>query len=310
MPEPILVKLQSPLGLIVAGAVAFGGLACASKPTTARLPPQTMTPSAPPEQPAPVPVSSDETPTRETEPKQVAIDADGVTTEDDGLTVVISEELPPEVARRRTLVEAAAAERERRKNSISTPLVITDKNLHEWARGQLTESEVVSKPEEDPGADAGASTGANASDREGSAATEAPDVDSDDPEGYWRRRVLEARMNWRNSALEIDHLENRIEGLRTRFYEEDDPYYRDNQVKPSWDRAIDRLEEARDAAREFEREVATILDDGRRAGALPGWLREGLKLEPDLDLDETEGPEPPSEYVIGEPRIAKDPDNK
>ena len=36
-------------------------------------------------------------------------------------------------------------------------------------------------------------------------------------------------------------------------------------------------------------EVAAFLEEGRRAGALPGWLREGIELEPEPVLVEVDG---------------------
>ena len=70
---------------------------------------------------------------------------------------------------------------------------------------------------------------------------------------------------------------------------------RDGQVKPDWDHALADLEEARYRAARGAEEVATFLEEGRRAGALPGWLREGAELEPEPVLETTDGTQPGNE---------------
>jgi hypothetical protein len=79
---------------------------------------------------------------------------------------------------------------------------------------------------------------------------------------------------------EIADLERDADGLRRRFYAESDPYVRDTRVKPDWDRVLDRIREMREAAERRRRELVEHLEEGRRAGAMPGWLREGIELEP------------------------------
>lgn len=272
---------------------------CASAPKTDRLPPQTMSSSPAPEVPeAEVEAregsaerAASEVDPRETVPGDPAVDRPGG---GDGLTVVIEDGGAAE-DRRRTLVEAAAAERERRKSSGRQIAVITNENLKDYATGQLTESEVVTVPSE----------------VEGDPATAAGDTGSADSEAYWRGRVLRARMSWAEAVEEIAHLDAKIAELRQRFYAEEDPYYRDSRIKPSWDRALDRLEEAKASAETHREEVRAILDEGRKAGALPGWLREGLELEPHIEEREaTQGPVAPGEYEPGEPQVAKDPDGR
>ena len=67
---------------------------------------------------------------------------------------------------------------------------------------------------------------------------------------------------------------------RIRFYAEDDPYVRDGRIKPEWDRALDRLESGRREIDDARAAIDLALEEGRRAGAEPGWLLEGLELEP------------------------------
>jgi hypothetical protein len=165
-----------------------------------------------------------------------------------------------------TLVEAARAERERRQTSDQPAIVITNKNLAEFATGELTISDA---PEtEDVEAAAGVSPAA---------------IELAEDEAYWRRRAREIRIEWREAVESIPEAESRVAELRMAFYREDDGFYRDQEIKPAWDKALRDLDEARLQAVEKEKELELFLESGRRSGALPGWLREGIELEPVME---------------------------
>lgn len=159
------------------------------------------------------------------------------------------------------LAAAARAERERRATAAPPVAVIDDKNLAEHGKGQkLT---VVAETPTTP-------TAASA-DRAAAA---------EQDEAYWRRRGLEIRQRWRDAVDRSVRLQSESESLRRRFYSADDPYVRDGQIKPEWDRTLDELQRSRREAETSVSELERFLDDGRRAGALPGWLREGAEIEP------------------------------
>jgi hypothetical protein len=170
-----------------------------------------------------------------------------------------------------TLVDAARAERERRAHAAPSAIVITDKNLKQHATGQLT----VARP------------GKKAAD------TAEPEPVRD--EQYWRSKALEIRLRWRKAADDVKELETSSNGWRRRFYAENDPNVRNAQIKPEWDRVLDRLEEARAEVETSKKELAEFLEEGRTAGALPGWLREGVDQEPQ------EEPEPSNTHKVIEP---------
>jgi hypothetical protein len=206
---------------------------------------------------------------------------------------------------------AAAAREERRRHGDRSVGELTDKNLAEVAsQGTLTYATVA--------ADADASTGEQAPGREGGAeGTEVPEAgapaesgptaaaaadvgaaDAECGETCWRRRARELRRAWSEAAGEIEELEAEVADLRWRFYATDDPYQRDSQIKPAWDRAIDRLRRTREEAERYRERVGELMEEGRRSGALPGWLREGVELEPEGEsqeesTDPTEPIEPP-----------------
>jgi hypothetical protein len=174
--------------------------------------------------------------------------------------VVIEEGEPPAPAAK-ALGEVAAAERERRRLAGPPALVIDNKNLARYATGNLTTSErqVAENPPPPPPPNG-----------------VAPLQD----ETYWRERVHGLREQWALAVDAIGELEARAANLRTRFYAQDDPYVRDGEIKPAWDRALDNLRAARERARSFEEQLSIALEEGRAAGALPGWLRDGIELEP------------------------------
>ena len=108
-------------------------------------------------------------------------------------------------------------------------------------------------------------------------------------EQYWRSEALQIRTAWREAFDSLADLEEQAAKLRNDFYAADDPFYRDRQIKPAWDRVLDKIEEAERTILESQRELEELMEDGRRSGALPGWLREGIELEPDPPEPEEDG---------------------
>ncbi|HLX10550.1 MAG TPA: hypothetical protein VKY89_22060 [Thermoanaerobaculia bacterium] len=162
-----------------------------------------------------------------------------------------------------TLAQAAKAERERKSESTPTRIVINNKTLHRYAKGgQLTVA--APKKETAPAAPAGTAAA----------------VGGEHGEAYWRGRALEIRQRWRKAADRIKELEQDVSEWRRRFYAQDDPYVRDGQIKPAWDRALDELRESRKTVQDAKKQLVDFLEEGRVAGALPGWLREGIDQEP------------------------------
>ena len=199
---------------------------------------------------------------------------------------VVIEPAEPEAGSEPTLAEAALRERQRRAAAGQPIAVITDANLQEHAVGQLTFME-------DEAAESAESPAEGTAD--GEATAEGPD------EQYWRDRVRAIRERWADAAARVPALEQNVAELRRRFYEADDVYYRDSRIKPAWDRAIDLIAQTRAEAEAHRAELEAALAEGRRAGALPGWLREGIELEPaPLPLADDDTAEP-GEPVIVEP---------
>jgi hypothetical protein len=197
--------------------------------------------------------------------------------------------------RTESLIEASRRAKSEKANAGTPIAVITDENLKDYAaRGKLT----MAQPGRPPAAAQG--TKREATD----AATNADTEQEVSEEDYWSQRVLDLRTAWRDAVDSIDELEGRAQKLRTEFYAADDPRYRDTRIKPAWDRALDQIAQARRDAARFQEELQVALEEGRRSGALPGWLRTGIELEPppeapiEDDLDHHDVSEP---QIYGEP---------
>ncbi len=252
--------MRTPLTLILLFGLAT--LACSGNQEPEPMPSQTVTqvtPQLQPPPPAPPRI-------REVEP-----------TKSSTVKVIDSGEEADDPL---TLAEASRLAKARKAETREPVAKITDDNLHEYSQG----ADVIVL-ESQPAAELEAPTpggGAPGSDRPGPA----PAVRGED---YWRTRALELRMGWRRTVDRIQELELQAAALRQQFYAEEDPYIRDSQLKPAWDRVLDRLEDLRQRSARYEQDLDVFIDEGRRAGALQGWLNQGWELEPTPDERERAG---------------------
>lgn len=259
------IRARAAAGLLL-GALVAGIAGCAATPPPKKSPepakPEKAVEPAPPEAaPAPAP-----TPTPTPAPKKPYEGREHI--------IEVLDSGNETATSSRTLVEAARAERERRAHAGPPVAVINDKNLKKQATGQLT---YATPQKVEKGSEAAV---------------------SDEPvrdEQYWRSRALEIRIRWRHAADDVKELEKTAAGWRRRFYAERDTHVRDGQIKPEWDRVLDRLEEARSEVVASTRELEEFMEEGRKAGALPGWLREGVDQEP------KEEPKPSNQHEVIEP---------
>ncbi|MEO8432768.1 MAG: hypothetical protein ABI592_14760 [Acidobacteriota bacterium] len=93
-------------------------------------------------------------------------------------------------------------------------------------------------------------------------------------ETAWRQRAHDARQRVIDLTNEIAQLDTETKQLETDFYRWDDGQYRDRVIKPAWDRKREDLETRRRQLAEAEKALADLPEEARKAGALPGWLRE------------------------------------
>lgn len=103
---------------------------------------------------------------------------------------------------------------------------------------------------------------------------EAATADAAQGESYWReesRRLRERVVELRDAIVRLGDDTKRLEAD---YYAWDDGAYRDKVIKLAWDKAREELATANLALPLAEKELSELPDRARRAGALPGWLRE------------------------------------
>ena len=93
-------------------------------------------------------------------------------------------------------------------------------------------------------------------------------------EEEWRERARSARGRVDELKQRVAQLEAESKKLENDFYSWDDGSYRDGVIKPAWDRKKEDLEVARKDLTQAEADLADLPERARKAGALPGWLRE------------------------------------
>lgn len=208
-----------------------------------------------------------------------------------------------------TLYEAARKAREERGRTGASRITVNDENLHEFQGEGLTFAE-PGADEEDP-ADGGGGETEESGEAEGGEGGKEAETGAEGAGGeeYWRSRLLDLRLRLREAVDELDELQERAGSLRRSFYAQDDPHVRDGRIKPAWDRVLDRIGETRRRIGELREELQQALEEGRRAGALPGWLREGIDVEPapeELPEDMTEGEREPGRHRPEDPRVVEE----
>ena len=141
------------------------------------------------------------------------------------------------------------------------------------SKGRLTTSRNVPTPTPRAKAETGKrAAGANASP---AAAGEAEAAGQpEEGEEYWRAEARRLRERVAAIKESIARLEAESRKLENDFYAWDDGAYRDRVIKPAWDKTREDLATARRDLPGAEKELEDLPDRARRAGALPGWLRE------------------------------------
>jgi hypothetical protein len=93
-------------------------------------------------------------------------------------------------------------------------------------------------------------------------------------ETRWREAARNGKKRVEDARRRVEELDAAVHKLESDFYAWDDGQYRDRVIKPAWDKTKEELEAARKELAEAEKDLADLPDRARRAGALPGWLRE------------------------------------
>jgi hypothetical protein len=129
---------------------------------------------------------------------------------------------------------------------------------------------VFAAPEEIPPASGGAA-GAD----ESSAATADKDKAGDThDEKWWRDRITGARDAVDHDQMTVDALQSQINGLTADWINRDNPAQK-AQLEAQRNRALSELDRMKKQLDADHKAVDAIIDEARRAGVPPGWLRGG-----------------------------------
>lgn len=92
-------------------------------------------------------------------------------------------------------------------------------------------------------------------------------------EAYWRDKASATRDRATRAKTGLEEAETEAKKQENDFYSWDDGQYRDNVIKPAWDRAKEAVTKAQKELEDAQQALKNLEDDARRAGALPGWIR-------------------------------------
>jgi hypothetical protein len=97
---------------------------------------------------------------------------------------------------------------------------------------------------------------------------------SEGSEAEWRERARVLRRQVEEGKARVYQLEGDAAAMEKDFYRWDDGQYRDGVIKPAWEKKKQELEAARKELAAAEKDLADLPELARKAGALPGWIRE------------------------------------
>jgi len=177
----------------------------------------------------------------------------------EAVTPPAPEETPPPG---QSLAEAVrAADRKKPKDSKATVTITNETLVTDPRKGKLTTS--APRP----------TSAAPTPPAEQASPSPAPGGDAA-AEVYWRERMHSARSRVEELREKVRRFELESKKLENDFYSWDDGQYRDGVIKPAWDQKREELETARRDLEQAEKELSELPETARKAGALPGWLRE------------------------------------
>ena len=172
-------------------------------------------------------------------------------------------------ARAQSLADVARKEEERRKTVSQPGKTYTNRDL------RPTPSSAPPPPAAaEPKGDEKAAPGKEAPEKQAakpSAAADAPKEPVKD-KAYWSARLKAAQEQLERDQTYADALQSRINALITDFVNRDDPAQR-AVIERDRLRAIAELDRLKKAIPNDKKAIDDLLEEARRAGVPPGWLR-------------------------------------
>ena len=94
-------------------------------------------------------------------------------------------------------------------------------------------------------------------------------------EKWWRTRITTAREAVDHDQMAIDATQSQINGLTAEFINRDDPAQK-SKIELQRGRALVELDRLKKQLEDDKKAVTDILEEARRSGVPPGWLRGGV----------------------------------
>ncbi|HTO86471.1 MAG TPA: hypothetical protein VMR54_02965 [Thermoanaerobaculia bacterium] len=168
-------------------------------------------------------------------------------------------------------VVRAASRTKQGKETPRPGVAITNESLvKDPNRGRLTTWQATPRP----AGRAAAAAATPAPERTAAAPSPSPSPQESSEEDKWRELARVTREKVEEAKTRVSRLESEARKLENDFYAWDDGQYRDNVIKPAWDKKREELETAREELETAEKALADLPEKARKAGALPGWIRE------------------------------------
>jgi len=158
------------------------------------------------------------------------------------------------------VVQAARKERERRAK-LKTGRVFTNKDVQEFAAKHPTPVKEGMEPETQP--------------VEETESGEIEDVNKElaESEAYWRKRYKEVARRVQASEKDIAEIQKEVDDLTRAFYALNDVEQR-GVIQYQRTQRINDLQQAKRELEDARIALDDLEEEARKAGALPGWLRE------------------------------------
>jgi hypothetical protein len=162
------------------------------------------------------------------------------------------------------LVKLAKQEKERRAKT-QAKKTLTNQDIEEIRKKQpITGIENTSEEQTQPAE--GTETKATAKDT--------PKPADTNTEQYWRSRKQQVDQQLQDAQSKVQQLQTEVTQLQTAFYAESDGVGQRPVIKQEWDERLKALEQAKQDLQAAQNQSDGLEDEARRAGALPGWVRD------------------------------------
>ena len=99
-------------------------------------------------------------------------------------------------------------------------------------------------------------------------------ADPTQTEEYWRGRKQDVDARVQDAQGRVEQIQSEINSLTAAFYAEGDGVAQRPLIESERNERIKELEAAKQELENARSEAAGLEDEARRAGALPGWLRD------------------------------------